>query len=130
MSDISDCYEFTTAYSGFNKFNTGKIGVGFDFTGVSSEKIISKPGDFTKAALYLEKVSLACGTNTFVNLVDGSTGSSILGLPGGSAGANSGEWDFEKDPMKVLEAESTSSLCVSAWNGYVTGFVKAYWGPA
>lgn len=130
MADISDCYEMTAGYGGFNRFNSGKMGIGFDCTGNSSERIFGKDPTVcvTAAVLYLDYAMLSCGTGS-VNFVDGSDGDSLFGVAGcTSLGGNSQEWDFQADPLMCLTAESTSSLCISADNGEVRGFIKVHWG--
>ena len=131
--DMSNCFAASTGFGSFNRFNSGRIGVNWDNTGGGTEKVIVKDGsddsDFTKSTFYLEYLQMACASGKVV-LYDGSAGLQIAGIAvsDGSAGSTSQAWDFKDDPLKVLESESTSSLCISAGNGQTTGFVKGYWG--
>lgn len=143
--DMSGCVEMTVDYFGYNRFESGKIGICFDFTGGSDENIIGKDptmgqGDTTGAcktlALYVDYIQLnACSTGAGgpVAICDGSGGVPFVSLAihdGSLTSSNSASWDFGKDPLVCLTADNTQSLCVSsAANAYISGFVKCYWGP-
>jgi hypothetical protein len=139
--DMSGCVEATVGYFGYNRFDSGKIGVSFDYTGGSDERLFGKDvtmmiGDATvfNNALYVEYITLStCGTAGPVALIDGSQGIPIVTLSGSDVSygnGNSGEWDFKDDPLVCLTADNTDSLCVSsALDGWVSGYVKCYWGP-
>ena len=141
--DMSGCVEMTVGFFGYNRFNSGKIGIGWDYTGGSDERVFGKDptmiaGDTTvfNNALYLEYIQLAgCASGGPVALIDGSTGVPIVTLAQGDTtahnGANSQVWDFRDDPIMCLTAESTVSLCISsALPGHVSGYIKCSWGPA
>ncbi len=141
--DMSGCVEMTVGYFGYNRFDSGKIGISFDYTGESDELIFGKDptmiaGDSTvfNNALYIEYIQLAtCGSGGPVSLLDGTSTNSvpIVTIAGSDVSYGSGNsqvWDFGKDPIVCLTAETTESICVSsAGENYVSGFVKCYWGP-
>lgn len=143
--DMSGCVEMTVDYFGYNRFNSGKIGVTWDYTGGSDENIIGKDptiglddltGALKKQALYVYYLQIAgCASGGPVAICDGSDGAPIVSLALGddtaSKGANSQVWDFRDDPLICLTADNTQSLCVSsATNGHIAGYVKCGWGPS
>ncbi len=138
--DMSGCVEATIGFFGYNRFDSGKMGISWDYTGGSDERIFGKDptmnlNDQTSLnnALYLDYIQMSCSTGGPVTLLDGSAGVPVVALACGdtSGGStNSAFWDFRKDPLICLTADSTESLCVSsAVNGYVAGYVKCHWGP-
>ncbi|MHC4603983.1 MAG: hypothetical protein ACYS6W_11715 [Planctomycetota bacterium] len=133
-NDVSGCLEMTAAYASFNRFDSGLYGVGFDCTGNASERIWGKDPTacVTASTCYLHYLALTCGSST-VNLVDGSGGAQITCplafIDVTSGGPQSIVYDFRDDPLALLTAENTQSLCISATNGYVQGFMKLSWGP-
>jgi len=132
-TDFSGCVEMSAGYYGFNYFQSGHVGIAFDCTGNASERIYGKDPtsatDITKATFYLERVYLGCGSASAA-LYDGSAGYKITGKIhiDKSAQADNINLDFGKDPLRVLVAENTQSLCISAADGLVSGFIKGYWG--
>jgi hypothetical protein len=137
--DISGCYEMSSGGGGFFRFDTGKLGADWDVSD-GDYKVIGKDGtnDLTGSTFYLEQLFVAgCGTGmaSVGLLTDGSTGTTILGVPVNTGGDGSepvyasGAWDFKDDPVRCLTAESTLSLCVTCDGGFTRGSLKGYWGP-
>ncbi len=138
--DVSGAIEMTIGFFGFNKFNSGKYGLYFDFTGNSAEKLWGKDitmnaGDSTALpqAFFLEYLQMNCGTGTGMAMLDGSAGTEIARLnqvdASNAGGGLHGVWDWRDDPLICLTADNTTTtLCVSAGNGFVSGYVKGYWG--
>ena len=130
--DMSGCVEITAAYGDFRVFSSGHYGILFDTTGNGSERIWGKDptADVTNASFYLELLRLTCGSGA-VQFYDGSAGKRLVP---GTLGADIGSiqeviYNFEDDPLICLTSDSTVSLCISAGNGNVKGFIKGYWGP-
>jgi len=135
--DISGCFEISSGYGNFYKFDTGKTGpwgVYFDNSGDGVERIWAKDPtyDATKSVLKLYYVHLSCTTAVSVGLFDGSDGEGIVRLRTSDVTyANTGNsevWDFRDDPLVCMTAENTKSLSVCAGDGWVSGFVKVGWG--
>jgi len=130
--DVSGCVEFSSGYFGFNRFDSGKFGIAFDCTGDTQDGIFGKDPtvDVTAQVLYLDYLELAC-TTTSARIYDGSGGTILaaaLASDVSGVSANTQTWDFRGDPLRCLTAESTSSLCLSSGDGYVSGFMKVWWG--
>ena len=131
--DMSGCLEMTTGYGNFFRFNSGKIGVSWDCTGGTTERIYGKDPttDATNQAFYLEYAQLTCASGSAA-YYDGSAGSLLLQIMVSDvspSGCNNSVWDFRPDALACLTADGTQSICVSAANGHVSGFIKGYWGP-
>ena len=131
-TDISNCFAVSSGFGGFNRFDSGRLGVNWDNTGNGTERLIAKDnsGDFTAQSFYLEYLQIACSSGKVV-LYDGSGGIQIAGVAVGDTSSGYGgtqAWDFKDDPLVTLSAESTQALCISAGQGQTTGFVKGYWG--
>lgn len=141
--DMSGCIEMTVGYFGYHRFESGKIGLTWDCTGGTDERLIGKDptmiaGDTTvfNNALYIDMIQLAgCASGGNVALYDGSGGSEpVMTLAIGDTtdyeGHQSEVWDFGRDALVCLTAESTSSLCISSTiGGHISGFIKCGWGP-
>ena len=133
-NDVSGCLEMTAGYGFFNRFDSGLYGVGFDCTGNGTERIWGKDPTacVTGSSCYLHYLVLTCGSAT-ADLVDGSGGSKIFGAmaiaDATAPSGNTAVYDFRGDPLVLLTAENTQSLCVTASNGRVQGFMKLSWGP-
>ncbi len=142
--DMSLCVEATVGYFGYHRFESGKIGLTWDFTGGTDELLIGKDPDIVAGdvtvfnnALYLDMIQLAgCASGGNVALYDGSAGDEpVMTLAIGDTtdyeGHQSQLWDFRGDALVCLTAESTESLCISSTiNGHISGFLKFAWGPA
>ena len=140
--DISGCVEMTIRYFGYHRFNSGKMGLSFDYTGASDENLIGKDitlngndSTSTSNVLYVDKVQLSCGSCGPVAIFDGSAGAEpIVALAASDVSgvtSNEASWDFGGDPLVCLTGDTTQSLCVSsAANGHIAGFIKCHWGPA
>ena len=132
-ADLSGCIEASAGYYGFFRFTTGSIGISFDSTGGTDERIYGKDStsatDITRAKFHLEYLQLSCSSGP-IALLDGSEdGTTIAPLACGTDSANSGTWDFRDDPLVCLAAENTQSLCISSPDaGHMGGFIKGYWG--
>ena len=83
--------------------------------------------DHTRHNLYVEMITLACGTG-YANIYDGSTGNQIVGLYCTSGGNMSHTWDFRDDPLRTLGTDTTDSLCISS-TAPLSCFISGYWGP-
>ena len=135
--DMSNCVEATVGYFGYNRFDSGALGVSWDFTANASELIVGKDpalnsNDATTFSnvLSLKYLQLSCGSGGPVALYDGSTGTLIAAIAGVSVGGgNSCTWDFHKDPLMCLTADNTHSLCISSADAMNTGFIKCSWWP-
>jgi len=134
--DVSGCLEVSSGYGNLLRYDSGKFGIQFDSTGGVDERIWGKDPtvDVTAQAFYLEYAQLfGCPSGGPISLTDGSGGSKIVTVGGSDVsygGGSQAVWDFQRDPLKCLTADSTQSLCMSsAANGYCGGFVKGYWGP-
>ncbi len=134
--DMSNCVEATVGFFGYNRFDSGKIGVSWDFTANAQERIVGKDpalnsNDLTtfKQVLYVDFLQMSCGSGGPIALYDGSGGTLIAALAGVSVGGgNNGMWDFRGDPLVCLTADNTQSLCISSADAMNTGFVKCHWG--
>lgn len=136
--DMSNCVEATVGFFGYNRFDSGKIGVSWDFTANASERIVGRDpalnsNDLTtfNQVLYVHSVQMSCGTGGPITLYDGSAGSQLITLAGSdmTGGGNSGNWDWRDDPLVCLTAEGTQSLCISSADALNAGFIKFSWGP-
>lgn len=131
-ADFSGCIEMTAAYVNYYNFPSGKIGVAWDCTGDADENIYGKDPtsatDITRAVFHLEYCQLSCGSTERVRLLDGSTGNIIAGIASACQAGAAGEWNFKDDPLRCLTGDVTLSLCISAQDGYNSGFIKGYWG--
>lgn len=140
--DMSGCVEMTIGYFGYHRFNSGKLGISFDYTGGSDENVIGKDitlnandTTVTGMVLHIEQVQLSCGSCGPVAIFDGSAGTEpIVALAASDVSgvtSNEGSWDFRGDPLICLTGDTTQSLCVSsAANGHIAGFIEAWWGPS
>jgi hypothetical protein len=132
--EVSACLEMTIGYGSVYRFDSGRIGISFDFTGNSQEKIWAKdPTSVTgNQVWYLEYLSFGCSSGT-VNVYDGSAGAFMFGLQvpieASASGSAEIQHDFKDDPLVCLTTDNTQSICISATNGFTHGFFKGYWGP-
>jgi hypothetical protein len=131
--DVSDCVEMSDGYFGFNRFNSGRFGIAFECTGDGVERIWGKDPtvDVSSSVCYLEYLQLSCASGE-VGLYDGSDGTLIGGIKVSDVtpnGTPNSVWDFKGDPLMCLTADNTKSICISAADGHVSGFLKVYWGP-
>ena len=131
--DFSGCFEMTAAYGGYFRTLGGKYAVSWDFTGGSSERVIGKDPtiDLSSQVFHLEWATMSCASGA-AGLYDGSGAQRLFGIMVSDvspAGVATQSWDFRDDPLICLTADSTQSLCVSAANGHVCGFIKGFWGP-
>lgn len=133
-ADYSGCIEFTVGYCGFQRFDSGKFAVSFEWSGASGERIYGKDPTLlgiTASVLYVDMIQTSCSSG-HINLYDGSGGTLLPGSIACTSGAAAAVniLDFGKDPLRCLTADTTSSLCVSADNGWVAGFIKCHWGTS
>lgn len=130
--DISGCLEITIGYGNLLKFDSGRYGIFWDYTGESQEVIWGKDPTccVTGACFYLQQLGLSCATNDQpVAVFDGSGGAQLVRLSCGSLSGNSQTWDFEGDPLVCLTGDNTQSLSICAGDGFVNGYFKGFWGP-
>jgi hypothetical protein len=135
--DMSGCLEVSSGYGNMLRFDSGKFGISFDSTGGVDERIWGKDPTavYGAMALYIEQIYLTgCASGGNVALCDGSGGEAIVTLANSDVsygGGVSQEWDFGNDALVCMTADNTQSLCVSSTiDGFVSGFVKCWWGPA
>ena len=108
-------------------FLSSKFGV--SFLGIGAGTDIIKTPDSTTRDFYIEMLQLACSSEISVEVFDGSTGTGVMTLSCASASAVSQLWDFRDEPMKLLNNDTTDSLCISVvGDGLYTGFVKGFIG--
>jgi hypothetical protein len=136
--DLSNCVEATVGYFGYNRFNSGRIGVSWDYTANADELIVGRDpalnsNDLTtfSQVLHVDYLQMSCGSGGPIALYDGSAGALIAALAGVSVGGgNNGTWDFKGDPLICLTSDGTQSLCISSADAMNTGFIKCHWGPS
>ena len=114
-------------------FQSRKNGVTFWGTDVNgTEKLILKDPTTggTGRACFIHKIQMACGTSTAGALYDGSAGSMIVPNMASACGAAYSEtWDFEKDPLVLINDSTESWVCFSgAATGQVHGMIKYSFG--
>ncbi len=136
MPDISTNVEMTAAYCNFYRTDLGRFALEFDSSGAASERILAKDptgGSQAGNCFHLEILKLVC-TSGEVRLFDGSGGVSIFEIPGiveMSRGRDTPfSLDFRPDSLRCLTADNTQSLCISAGNGFWSGFVTGWFGNA
>jgi hypothetical protein len=134
-TDFSGCIEMTAAYANFHYLRDRNFVISFDCTGNGNDLVYGKDSttatDITKSTFFLEEFQLSCTSGgSYIGIYDGSGGSEIMHpiyCVSGKGGHQT--WNFEKEPLRCLTAESTQSLCISATqNGFITGYIKGHWG--
>lgn len=132
MSDITKNIEMTAGYFTYQTSLQDRFCLGWEFTGGSSERLFCKDptcGNQAGNCFYLETFQISC-TSGSADAFDGSAGSKLWGFACSSMVGAQLFMDFRPNAIKCLTADNTSSFCISADNGYVSGHITGFFGPA